>query len=594
MRSKIQSLFRIHPRLLTAALFAILFLAGSGSGWLWKHIFSENARFGQFTESFFEKEVSGNILTLHYSLAYPEKQGISPSQATLGTVSSDHQKQNAQCKNYEKKLKSFSPSGLSTANRLTRDMLLLYFHTEASLGDQNLLEEPLGPSLGIQAQLPVLLAEYSFYKDQDITDYMNLLVSIEPYFQSILEYEQEKSKAGYFMCDETLDRIQAQCRAFIQSPDSSYMEEIFSQKLADYGRLSQKEQEILKKNHKKILKEKVFPAYQKLIDGLESLRGTGKNTQGLAHFSGGKEYYQYLLQSQVGIYLPVQKLEQRLTQQLSSDSARISALVKELPQLISLFEQKLDLPDMEPEAMMKILEDKSKADFPDMEPVSFEIRSVHKSMEEFLSPAFYLTPPLDTGIPNTIYINHGRSISNLELFTTLAHEGFPGHLYQTVYFGRKNPSHIRYLIDSSGYVEGWATYVESYAYGYAADYLSCQSSSAFAQLSWLNRSVNLCIYSLLDVGIHYRGWTPSQAGHFLGAFGIRDASVVAEIYRYITETPANYLKYYVGYLNFLDLKEEQQALLGEDFDLKKFHQQVLAIGPVQFPVLKKYIGNDGV
>ena len=213
-------------------------------------------------------------------------------------------------------------------------------------------------------------------------------------------------------------------------------------------------------------------------------------------------------------------------------------------------------------------------------------------MEEFLSPAFYLTPPLDTKTPNTIYINHGRSISNLELFTTLSHEGFPGHLYQTVYFGRQNPSHIRYLIDSSGYVEGWATYVESYAYGYAADSLSCQSSSDFAQLSWLNRSVNLCIYSLLDVGIHYRGWTSSQAGRFLGAFGIRDASVVAEIYRYITETPANYLKYYVGYLNFLDLKEEQQTLLGKDFDLKKFHQQLLTIGPVQFPVLKKYIGNS--
>lgn len=591
MRSKIQSLFRIHPRLLTAALFAFLFLAVSGSGWLWKHIFSENARFEQFTENLFEKEVSGNILTLHYSLAYPERQGISPTHATLGTVKSDRQKQNAQCKNYEKKLKSFSRSELSTANRLTQDMLLLYFHTEVSLGDQSLLEEPLGPSLGIQAQLPVLLAEYAFYKDQDITDYMNLLVSIEPYFQSILEYEQEKSQAGYFMCDETLDRILAQCRAFIQSSDSSYMEEIFSKKIADYGHLSKKEQEILKKSHQKILKEKVFPAYQKLIDGLESLRGTGKNTQGLAHFPDGKEYYQYLLQSQVGVYLPMQKLEQRLSQQLSSDSAQISALVKKSPQLISLFEQKPDLPDMEPEAMMKILEDKSKADFPDMEPVSFEIRSVHKSMEEFLSPAFYLTPPLDTRTPNTIYINHGRSISNLELFTTLSHEGFPGHLYQTVYFGRQNPSHIRYLIDSSGYVEGWATYVESYAYGYAADYLSCQSSSDFAQLSWLNRSVNLCIYSILDVGIHYRGWTPTQAGRFLGAFGIRDASVVAEIYRYITETPANYLKYYVGYLNFLDLKEEQQTLLGEDFDLKKFHQQLLTIGPVQFPVLKKYIGN---
>ena len=75
------------------------------------------------------------------------------------------------------------------------------------------------------------------------------------------------------------------------------------------------------------------------------------------------------------------------------------------------------------------------------------------------------------------------------------------------------------------------------------------------------------------------------------ASGIQDASAVSEIYRYITETPANYLKYYVGYLNFLDLKEEQSVLQGNDFDLKTFHQQILDIGPVQFPVLKKYMNQ---
>ena len=458
------------------------------------------------------------------------------------------------------------------------------------------MEEPLSPSLGIQAQLPVLLAEYSFYTNQDITDYLNLLCSTKEYFQSILAFEQTKADAGFFMCDETLERIQDQCRAFIQNPDSNYMLEIFSQKLKAYGKLSEKDQEQLNLTHKQILKEKVLPAYQTLIEGLEQLRGTGKNTGGLVNFSGGKEYYQYLLKSQVGIYIPVEKLEKRLTQQLSTDSQEISELLKQHPQLLTLLNEKMDLSDMEPTRVMELLEKNIQQDFPSTASVDFEIRSVHKSMEEFLSPAFYLTPPMDTGAPNVIYINHGRQISNLELFTTLAHEGFPGHLYQTVYFGRQSPSHIRYLIDYSGYVEGWATYVESYAYDYAADYLSAgtlssQEASACTRLSWLNRSVNLCIYSLLDVGIHYHGWTPAQAARFLKLFGIRDAAVPAEIYRYITETPANYLKYYVGYLNFLDLKEEQQSLLGENFDLKSFHQKILEIGPVQFPVLRKYMNE---
>lgn len=630
-----------HSCNLRALFFGLIILSITGGKWILDHTFSENARFEAFTESIFEKEVSGNALNLHYSLAYPEKQGIRLSHAALGTISTDYSKTTAQCKEYEKKLKAFSSSKLSPQNQLTLDMLLLYYHTEASLDKNYLLEEPLGPSLGIQAQLPVLLTEYAFYDNQDITDYLNLLASLPDYFQSILTFEQAKSAAGYFMCDETLDRIQKQCRAFIQEPEDSYMQEIFAGKLKSYGRLSEKDQAVLLQEHTELLSQKVFPAYQQLIDGLETLRHTGKNSGGLAYFSGGKDYYQYLLQSQVGIYTSVESLEKRLTQQLSWDSAEISAILQKNPSVFTILENKPDLPSMEPAQIMEILEQKIQKDFPAIGNVDFEIRSVHKSMEEFLSPAFYLTPPLDTGSPNVIYINYGRSISGLELFTTLAHEGFPGHLYQTVFFGRQNPSHIRYLIDSSGYVEGWATYVESYAYEYAADYLGLsaaniqssnlqnsnsqdtnsqdtnsqdtnskdtnsqnsnlqdnisQTSSQISpaeltRLTWLNRSVNLCIYSLLDVGIHYRGWSQSQAARFLGAFGIQDASAVSEIYRYITETPANYLKYYVGYLNFLDLKEEQSGLQGNDFDLKTFHQQILNIGPVQFPVLKKYMNQ---
>ena len=79
----------------------------------------------------------------------------------------------------------------------------------------------------------------------------------------------------------------------------------------------------------------------------------------------------------------------------------------------------------------------------------------------------------------------------------------------------------------------------------------------------------------------------SRTAVFLKAFGINNASTAAEIYQYIVETPGNYLKYYWGYLNFLDLKTVCQKRLGDDFDLKEFHRRILDIGPVQFPVLEK-------
>ena len=582
--------FRKPPTLLFPALFlSFALVAGAARN----HIFSEDSQFRSFTREVFQKEVSGSMLTLHYSLADPEKKNIARPAPTLGTVSYDNTASIHQCQEYLKKLLSFSYSDLSRENRLTSDMLLLYFHTSEASLQNGFPEEILSPSLGIQAQLPVLLAEYAFYKEQDISDYLNILVSIEPYFESILQYEQERAHQGYFMSDTTLDRILEQCREFVKDPENNYMLDVFSQKLKEYGKFTDSEQNELMNRHKEILLNKVIPAYEKLIIGLNALRGSGKNPMGLTYYKKGQKHYEYLLQTETGCYDSVKKIQQRLYEQLADDTARIQMMLKEQPSLLQKMNAETDLDTFQPTKALQILQKKSEKDFPALpETVSPDIRYVHKSMEAYSSPAFYLTPPLDTGSPNVIYINPSSQTSNLELFTTLSHEGFPGHLYQTVYFGSCDPDDIRYLITSSGYVEGWATYVESYGYQYAADYLDDPAASDLTALAWMNRSINLCIYSLMDIGIHYHGWTPDAAASFLKNFGITDTSVVQEIYQYIVETPGNYLKYYLGYLNFLDLRQKWQDTLGEHFDLKKFHQKILETGPVSFPVLQKYMDQE--
>lgn len=614
----------IPKKILTLCL---VFFLGIGMGYVSEHGLSENSRFESFTENLFRAEVSANTLTLHYALADPASQGIKKSAVSLGTVSSDaaSAEETARlCQNYEKQLKNFHYSRLSKDNQLTLDMLLLYFHTRASLGKNYILDEPLGPSLGIQAQLPVLLAEYAFYTEEDISDYLKLLGTIKPYFQSILDFEKEKISSGCFMSNTTLDRILKQCSSFIQNPDSNYMDDIFAQKLKTFSnpKLSQKDQEELCTYHHKLIIQQVIPAYQELVSGLKTLRGSGKNSRGLAYFEGGRAYYLYLLQSQTGTYVPVKKIEQRLSAQLLKDYEEIQTLLKSDPSLASSLSQYSTAITLTPSQMLEKLPSLMAGDFPELKNTTYELRSVHESMKSFLSPAFYLTPPVDTGSPNVIYINDSGRSTSLELFGTLAHEGFPGHLYQTVSFSRSKPANIRYLITSSGYVEGWATYVESYAYQYAASLMTnlsrnsassdfhdsdtsgtsdtsgrsstsnMSSASNATRLAWLNRSMNLCIYSLIDIGIHYRGWEQARVAAFLKAFGITNASASSEIYQYIVETPGNYLKYYWGYLNFLDLKKSCQNSMGADFDLKKFHRKIMEIGPVQFPVLEKYLKQE--
>lgn len=614
----------IPKKILTLCL---VFFLGIGMGYVSEHGLSENSRFESFTENLFRAEVSANTLTLHYALADPASQGIKKPAVSLGTVSSDaaSAEETARlCQNYEKQLKNFHYSRLSKDNQLTLDMLLLYFHTRASLGKNYILDEPLGPSLGIQAQLPVLLAEYAFYTKEDISDYLKLLGTIKPYFQSILDFEKEKISSGCFMSNTTLDRILKQCSSFIQNPDSNYMDDIFAQKLKTFSnpKLSQKDQEELCTYHHKLIIQQVIPAYQELVSGLKTLRGSGKNSRGLAYFEGGRAYYLYLLQSQTGTYVPVKKIEQRLSAQLLKDYEEIQTLLKSDPSLASSLSQYSTAITLTPSQMLEKLPSLMAGDFPELKNTTYELRSVHESMKSFLSPAFYLTPPVDTGSPNVIYINDSGRSTSLELFGTLAHEGFPGHLYQTVSFSRSKPANIRYLITSSGYVEGWATYVESYAYQYAASLMTnlsrnsassdfhdsdtsgtsdtsgksstsnMSSASNATRLAWLNRSMNLCIYSLIDIGIHYRGWEQARVAAFLKAFGITNASAASEIYQYIVETPGNYLKYYWGYLNFLDLKKSCQNSMGADFDLKKFHRKIMEIGPVQFPVLEKYLKQE--
>lgn len=547
-----------------------------------------NKQFEQYTDELFFTDVQGNALNLHYTLAAPEKLGITDYPVSLGNF--DPSRISSRTLLWESRksaLEKFPSERLSQQNQLTKNILCLAYETELLSGNNYLLEEYLSPSLGIQAQLPILLAEYTFRREQDVQDYIKLLASVDTYFQNILTFEQLKSQNGTFMSDTTVDRITEQCSAFITNPEENYLHTVFQEKLKDVPQLTAAKQKAYQKLHMKILQEQVLPAYQALINGLCLLKGSGKNPGGLSGLPGGKAYYEYLLKSSCGIYETVEQIQTRLLKQLQMDMEESENILHKKPELIYRITEKQPAFSVQekssPEDILKTLQNKLLKDFPSPPETSYKVKYVHKDLEAYLSPAFYLTPPIDTLSPNDIYINEYAGMKGTELFTTLAHEGFPGHLYQTISFASTNPPKIRHLLGMSGYVEGWATYVETYAYNYA------DQDSDLSRLQWLNRSLNLCILSLLDTGIHYDGWSRETTTEFLSGFGITDSTAQQEIFQVIVEDPANYLKYYMGYLHFLDLREDCKKEMGEHFDIRKFHQKILEIGPCQFPILEKYV-----
>lgn len=577
-----------------------------------------NRRFRACTNTIFTTDISGNPLNLHYTLAYPESSGIKDYSLSLGTFDPTQLSgQKILLENRRTMINAFPARDLSPDNRLTQQILSLYYETQLLPSRQYLLDEALSPSLGTQAQLPILLAEYTFRKEDDVRNYLKLLTSVDSYLESILSFEKLKAQNGTFMSDATADRIISQCSAFIKDPDDNYLASVFSEKIQSLSGISVQKKSAYQKLHNQILTGQVLPAYQSLIDGLYLLKGSGKNPGGLCQFAGGKAYYEYLIKSSCGIYNTVPEIQSRLIHQFQTDLSLATKLMgsstatptfaKDVflpiskaetgtPSGIFSFSAGLidaasglsftstpSAAETSPEQILEDLQKQIQTDFPAVPSTSYEVKYVHPDLEEHLSPAFYLTPPIDTLSPNDIYINRHANMSGLELYTTLAHEGFPGHLYQTITFASSAPDPVRYLPAMGGYVEGWATYAESFAYTYY------QPDSTDGQLAWLNRSLNLCMMSLLDTVIHYNGWNQERCATFLSQLGITDNTIQKEIYQVIVEDPANYLKYYLGYLQFLDLQQEVRELAGDAFHLHSFHQKVLSAGPCQFPILKQWI-----
>lgn len=542
---------------------------------------SPDETFEEQLYSWFVEDVSNNPLNLHYTLANPESYGINNANfqlnSSIDTSAIYEQRLNI--------LNKFATEKLSKENQLTKNILHLAYETELSGEPYFLLNEILSPSLGIQAQLPILLAEYTFRKESDIQNYLRMLTSVYSYFEDILAFEKEKAQQGTFMSDASVDRIVEQCDAFISTPENNYLHSIFQTSINEMELLSEGKKNSYISLHNKLIQTQILPAYQMLIDELLELKGSGKNPNGLYYFENGAAYYEYLIKSNCGLEESVSQIQDRLLLQMEKDLRTSEEIINRNPNALEEFSQKQEDYFQSPQEILTFLQNTLITDFPTLKDVDYEVKYVHKDLEEYLSPAFYLTPPIDVLSPNTIFINPNGNLQGIDLFTTLAHEGFPGHLYQTIYFCSTNPAPIRHLLNFGGYIEGWATYVESYAYGYY------DNSSDISTLSRINQSMNLCILSLLDTKIHYEGWTLSETATFLNYFGITETSVHQEIFQMIVETPSNYVKYYAGSLQFADLRDAVKNKLGDDFSLQQFHKKILEIGPCQFSILEEEVNE---
>lgn len=542
----------------------------------------EQESFDLLCDECFRQAITENTIALHYNLTRPEDYNITEEAASLGEFSAEvHENALKEAGNTISRLLEFSYANLRIDQRKTFDILVSSLNTERASAPYYLYAEPLTVNTGIHIQLPILLAEYRFERLKDVDQYLMLLADLPRYFGDLVNFEREKSAAGLFMADALADQVISACTDFIAQPENNYLIALFDEKLDG---LEIKDTSVVlsyKEKNAALVQNSVIPAYQALANGIAELKGTGVGESGLSALPKGKDYYTWLVHSATGSSRTPEEMILWLEEDISQLLEKLSSQAKSNPSLLESYTDfQFHLSD--PQEILTDLQEKIQADFPACPVVDASVQYIHSSMEESSSPAFYLIPPIDSPGTQRIYIN--RSADADRLYPTLAHEGYPGHLYQNVYFTSCKTCPLRYLLDFPGYSEGWATYAELLSYDY------CEGESP--QTIDLMRSLlqlNLKVSALSDLYVHYKGYTETELADFLSSvFGIR-TEASREIYLRILGDPGNYLSYVIGYMELESLREKAESTLENRFQAKDFHRFILELGPAPFDVIEKYM-----
>ena len=552
-------------------------------------------KFDRFLNSCFREYAAENTVTLHFKLSNPSAYGIkTPVSPTYGDFSSDTLKKNcSRSKELLQKLYTFPTSSLTKKQKLTWQIFQDYLNESIMNEKYILYSSPLGTN-GLQSEIPVTLSEYRLDNEKDIKDYLSLVNQVPELFTQILDFEQERRNAGLispsFVISDTIDQIDQFLNA---SEENNPLIQSFEDRLTEVESLSKDQKASYIANNRLLVTDKVLPAYKSLKTSLQAYTNDSKNTSSkerLCEYKNGQDYYKFLLMSNVGTDFSPEDCITILEAQLKNTVKDISSLTAKNKDLYT--EYLSATPALSaPKEIMNTLKNDSLIDFPEIKNISCQLKNVPDALSGTSACAFYLVPPIDSTKDNIIYINKSRVDSN-ELFSTLAHEGYPGHLYQTNYFLTTNPSPLRTFLHCAGYDEGWGTYAQLYSYNFIEfKNVDEQTTKQLRQLYRDNDLLSLSLSSLCYLYVNYKNYDENALANYLQTYGI-DKDSAQNLYRYVIENPTTYLSYSIGYYELDQLKQTMSDSLGKAFKISDFHEAVLNVGSCNFSILRQEIEKE--
>lgn len=535
--------------------------------------------FNDYLDEEYRETLSYSLVSTHFDLMNPKDFGITEFETIWGDITFGEEAEDDDNSEEElEKLKSFDYDSLTYDQQLTYDTIIAYIDNSEDLNEYYYFQEAFSPSSGAQFELPLILSEYTLYDEDDVKDYLTVLESCDEYMNSLIEYEKWRAAKGYALTDQAIDDVIEQCNDILANSEPAFISAI-SESIDKCDFLTAEAKESYKATIKQLAIDNFIPAFQNLKTELKKLEGSKTVEGGLSNYENGKEYYEALVRNYVGSDKSIEDIIDAVDSSLYNSVVKASLLYSKDPDLEDKLSAPLEYIKTEPEEILSYLTDMLKTNFPKPATTKYELKYVAESMQSSSNPAFYIIPQYDNSDRNIIYVNPSEEYEHMDLLPLLAHEGLPGHMYQNTYFLSLNPHPVRTLFSFNGYSEGWAKYVEHYSYKWSG------LDESVADMLVIDDQFGFAIHSRIDLGVNYEGWTTEDVGEFLETY-LGDTSLTADLYDLAINDPGIYLQYYVGELELLDLYNEAEDLLGDDFSEKEFHQFFLSVGPTYYDIIR--------
>lgn len=543
-------------------------------------------QFDKYCDDLFVEELQDDALSAHFDISNPSDYGLEYNEEdyTLGNVSDEDTKESFdELKQAKKDLEEFDRSALTSSQKQTYDTLESYFEIQLAYEGTTELQSIFAPQSGIVANLFTTLSEFTFYEKDDTDLYLGILKDTKRYMDECIEFTKKQAEDGYFMASDIAQQSIDECEKHIKN-DASVLVDEFESRIKSLG-LSDSEKKTVVDTNKKYFDEYYIPAVKSAKSALESLKKSGKNDEGLCGYGEiGKKYYEAIVKDKTSCDMTPDELNSYLTN--SFTKVGMSMMNVSQDDLSSFQDYNPDFKDAD--EVLEFLIENIEDDFPTPVTTSYIADYMSDSAKTDNVGAYYVQGRIDDTSVNIIKINPDFADQGMtQMYTTLSHEGYPGHLYQfTMSNANEDIPNIRKLLSFIGATEGWAQYASKCT----LDYLD--TTEGIKTLIYANDILGYILYSMVDVGVNYNGWDYDDVKEYMGtALGSADdesiTAAAKEAYDLARSNPGYFLPYTVGYLKMIDMRETAENELGSDFDAKEYHTFMMDLGITSIDVYEK-------